>query len=278
MKYVLLLLIAVLSLSFTFDKDEPLVNVFTETGNDGALTFYASNNSYCPESVIISFTVIKNFSYDVKFPYTVLVNENTTKMKLFTLVPKQGKTTQLSYSYKSCPGDILNMKADKDFIYRLPYAQDSAYKVDQGYGGSFSHNMKNRTYATDFAMPIGTLICAARDGVVIDVKDDSNKGGPSKSFISNGNYIHIYHSDGSLGLYFHLKKNGSLVKPGDKIKAGDPIGYSGNTGYSSGPHLHFEVAYYNSTLELTSIPVKFLTAQKDTVTLQQNKYYTSTHL
>jgi murein DD-endopeptidase MepM/ murein hydrolase activator NlpD len=50
----------------------------------------------------------------------------------------------------------------------------------------------------------------------------------------------IRHSDGSIGCYWHLQKNGVKIKKGPVAK-GQLIGYSGNTGFVLRPHLHFAV-------------------------------------
>ncbi|MCA1640350.1 MAG: peptidoglycan DD-metalloendopeptidase family protein, partial [Acidobacteria bacterium] len=93
-------------------------------------------------------------------------------------------------------------------------------------------------YAIDFAMPIGTSIIAARDGEVVAARGEfyDNNGEDLKE-----NFVFIRHADGSIGRYFHLTRDGALVKIGDKIKQGQLIGLSGNTGQSAGPHLHFDV-------------------------------------
>ena len=127
-------------------------------------------------------------------------------------------------------------------------------------------------------MKEGTTICAARDGIVIDVKEDSNKGGKTIKFQEYGNYITIYHKDGTMANYYHLQKNGSKVKVGDKVKAGDEIALSGNTGWSSGPHLHFQVYSFNEDMEVKSIPTKFKQKENKAVTLVKNKEgYVSVH-
>lgn len=56
-----------------------------------------------------------------------------------------------------------------------------------------------------------------------------------------GNYLVIAHSDGTFGVYWHMKKNGIQVAVGGTVARGDNIALSGNTGNSSTPHLHFDV-------------------------------------
>jgi murein DD-endopeptidase MepM/ murein hydrolase activator NlpD len=123
------------------------------------------------------------------------------------------------------------------YIYDLPYEKGTRHKVVQGYGGRFSHTNKA---ALDFEMPEGTSIYAAREGSVFSFKDDSNEGGPFSKYERKANYIIIKHSDGSFGCYWHLNKNGVLVKKGT-VKKGQLIGYSGSTGFVLRPHLHFTV-------------------------------------
>jgi murein DD-endopeptidase MepM/ murein hydrolase activator NlpD len=90
-------------------------------------------------------------------------------------------------------------------------------------------------------MKKGTMVCAARSGVVIATREDSDKGGLKPEMLSEGNYVIIDHGDGTDARYWHLQKNGVLVNVGDTIQQGQVIAKSGNTGYSAFPHLHFEV-------------------------------------
>lgn len=121
------------------------------------------------------------------------------------------------------------------YVYELPFKEGTSHKVVQGYGGMFSH--KNKA-ALDFNMPEGTPVYAARDGIVYTYKDDSNEGGPFSNYEKKANYIIIKHSDGSFGCYWHLQKNGVVVKKGF-VSKGELIGYSGKTGFVLLPHLHF---------------------------------------
>ena len=123
------------------------------------------------------------------------------------------------------------------YVYELPFAKNASFRVVQGYGGKFSH--KNKA-ALDFAMPVGTPVHAARGGEIFSYKDDSDAGGPFSKYSRKANYIMIRHDDGSYGCYWHLQKDGVVVKKG-KVKKGQLIGYSGNTGFVLRPHLHFAV-------------------------------------
>jgi murein DD-endopeptidase MepM/ murein hydrolase activator NlpD len=117
------------------------------------------------------------------------------------------------------------------YIYNLPFEQGTKHRIVQGYGGLFSHR---NIAALDFYMPEGTPVCAAREGVIYKFKDDSDEGGPFPGYEKKANFIIVKHNDGSFGCYWHLKKNGVVVK-------GQLIGFSGSTGFTLRPHLHFSV-------------------------------------
>jgi murein DD-endopeptidase MepM/ murein hydrolase activator NlpD len=128
-------------------------------------------------------------------------------------------------------------KNTDSYIYNLPFKVGTRHKVVQGYGGLFSHK---KTAAIDFEMPVGTPVMAAREGVVYAYKDSYDEGGPFSKYKGKANFIMIQHPDGSFGCYWHLQKDGVLVKAG-KVKKGQQIGLSGATGFVLRPHLHFSV-------------------------------------
>lgn len=162
-----------------------------------------------------------------------------------------------SYEFNWIPGD-KNAKHDNQYRYAKPFAADRDYRVVQGFNGNFSHSGASR-YAVDFAMPVGTPIHAAREGVVIDVESENWRGGASRRYAKYANFIVILHEDGTTGEYYHLKQNGVVVAVGDEVKAGQLIGYSGNTGFSSLPHLHFAVYKARSHGQYQSLPIQFNT-------------------
>ena len=122
-------------------------------------------------------------------------------------------------------------------------------------------------------MSEGTPVHAARGGVVVRVKDDSDIGGSSMRYDRWNNYVLIRHDDGTLGYYCHLQKGGVCVKPGQAVKTGQLLAHSGNTGFSSGPHLHFCVLQTRDGRQRVSIPVKFHAADSEGLTLQSTRSY-----
>ena len=84
----------------------------------------------------------------------------------------------------------------------------------------------------DMAAPQGTPIYAAKSGKVTTAS--YQKGGA-------GNYVSINHGDGFSSIYMHMTRY--IVSKGQYVNAGQVIGYVGSTGISTGPHLHFGIAY-----------------------------------
>ncbi|MEP6907627.1 MAG: M23 family metallopeptidase [Pseudoxanthomonas sp.] len=142
-----------------------------------------------------------------------------------------------------------------DYEYRLPFDY-ARVRVDQGPGGSFSHNDPQNRYAIDFALAEGTPIVAVREGVVMQVESDFDKAGLNREkYGGRANFIRIVHDDGTMAVYAHLKPEGVQVRTGQRVRAGQRIGLSGNTGFSTAPHLHF-VLQVNRGMRLESIPLR----------------------
>ncbi|HSE98038.1 MAG TPA: M23 family metallopeptidase [Blastocatellia bacterium] len=87
-------------------------------------------------------------------------------------------------------------------------------------------------------MPIGSPIIAARSGEVVHVVESNNDATRKPG---EENVVVIKHSNGTFARYYHLTKDGAIVKVGDLVKQGEKIALSGDSGASAGPHLHFDV-------------------------------------
>ena len=135
----------------------------------------------------------------------------------------------------------------------LPFVAGTRVTVSQGAHGPFSHREPNSLHALDFTVDEGTTVVAARAGIVLDFRSDSDTGCGDISCINDANLISIDHGDGTIATYAHLKQNGVLVDRFEVVAAGQPIGLSGNTGFSTGPHLHFAI----SDVFYDSIPTTF---------------------
>lgn len=164
------------------------------------------------------------------------------------------------------------IKEDTSFVYGLPYEAGKAHLLVQGYYSKYTH--RNRA-ALDFKMKKGTKVCAARDGIVLRIKEDGDKGGSNKKYRPYGNYIILMHHDSSRTGYWHLQHNGVFVNPGDTVKQGQVIGLSGRTGYSFFPHLHFIVWKPDDKARWKQVGSRFQT-QKGILYLRPFRFYRNT--
>ncbi len=258
-------------------QDLNMLEIVEEDLPSGDVAIYAKNTGYCPLTATLDFPVLKNMNVDVKLPYECVIPAQAEKHLILKVSEKKNiKSGSYEYRYSLgyVMGDVINGGHDDDFVYQLPFKHGHSHLVGQGYNGRFSHSRMN---CLDFNMDEKTEVCAARAGTVIQIKEDSNVGCTSSRCKSKANYVVVYHEDGSLARYIHLKLNGSKVKLGQKVKAGDVIGYSGNTGWSSGPHLHFEVNKPGKNNITYTVPTKFKVDEGRVTYLKEGETYKACH-
>lgn len=241
-------------------------NLFSEKADKGVV-IYGINEESCPVTVNINWQ-LQNMAPST--PDTLFViPAKMLKHPLLHLKFMEGrKGHSFSFRYHKNLGDATLVSYDKDFVYELPFSAGGSFRLVQGYNGLFSHAGEN---ALDFTMPEGTPVVAARGGMVIKVEQNNNSGCPREECKSQNNTIVIYHDDGTMAEYAHLRYRGAKVNIGDRVRKGDVIGSSGNTGWSSGPHLHFVV--YRTTPEgRRSLPTLFQT-EAGAAYLEENNSY-----
>ncbi len=266
------------AITTTAEDDQGSSSVISEarfvkltTRREGEVThFYVENSEYCEITMTFDMS-LTHLKGSVAFPYTATFAPRQ-KTEAFVLTP-DAPEAKWEYAYTNYfkLGSCL-AQHDDSYVYQLPYDPGARFPVTQGYNGAYSHKGSNQ-YAIDWKMPEGTIVRAARGGVVVKVKDDSTRGGGSMKFDKFNNYVLIRHDDGTLGHYCHLRHNGALVHVGETVVTGQAIAHSGNTGFSSGPHLHFCVFKTKNGKERESLPVKFRTATEEAVTLVEDKTY-----
>lgn len=214
---------------------------------------YADNLLHGPVEVRLDFRRQRNVSARPALPATAVVPARSSLLVADIMMSDPIKGGDFDLALESLPGDPAS--TPQDYEYRIPFDYGRV-RVDQGPGGSFSHNDAQNRYAVDFAVPEGTAIVAAREGMVMQVESDFDKAGLNKEkYGGRANFIRILHGDGTMALYAHLKPEGVQVREGQYVRKGQRIGLSGNTGLSTAPHLHF-VVQTNRGMSLASIPFR----------------------
>ena len=95
------------------------------------------------------------------------------------------------------------MKSTNEYTY--PIEQSKMVRMSASESPAHVGKLK---HAIDFICPEGTPIKAACDGVVIDIKQDSNKSGSTEEYDKFGNYIEIQHKNDEYSIYEHIKQKG----------------------------------------------------------------------
>ncbi|MCH7568791.1 MAG: M23 family metallopeptidase [Nanoarchaeota archaeon] len=143
-------------------------------------------------------------------------------------------------------------------IYSLPFEKNTIFIAGSDPTVHYSH----WKHAVDFLIDFNVPIVAPMDGVIWNVKDDSNEGGDDDKYIDwkYQNLITIKHQNDEYSQYVHLAHKSSLVKIGDKIKRGDLIAKGiGMVGCTTAPHLHMMVFFVKDKVkdDYKSLEIKF---------------------
>lgn len=149
-----------------------------------------------------------------------------------SLISENWETRQV-FSYRnieSLPDSIWIKVVDSSHRFAIP--------VKGRFWNGFGPRRGRMHKGVDIGLKKGDSVKAAFDGVVRYAL--RNKRG-------FGNLVVIRHFSGLETYYAHLSK--IHVKTGDPVKAGEVIGLGGSTGRSRGPHLHFEVRYYDKAFD-----------------------------
>jgi murein DD-endopeptidase MepM/ murein hydrolase activator NlpD len=154
-----------------------------------------------------------------------------------------------------CTSQAFTPAADSPYV--LPWAVGDAHVMFQGNCSTLGGH--RGTFAYDFDFPMGTLVLAARPGVVTFANDQY---ADTDHVSGHENNVFVRHDDGTVIRYTHLRQGGAIVKAGDRVDPGTPLGYSGNSGASSGPHLHLQAFRDGTSFDADqAVPLTFRNAE-----------------
>ena len=214
---------------------------------------WADNLLHGPAQVVLRFKNSKNVTARPSLPASATIPARSSVLVASIGMNDPIRGGDFELVLDGLPGDPASKPTD--YEYRLPFDYANV-RVDQGPGGRFSHGDAQNLHAVDFAVPEGTRIVAAREGLVMQVESDFDKAGLNREkYGGRANFIRILHSDGSMALYAHMRAEGVQVRVGQYVRKGQYIGLSGNTGFSTAPHLHF-VVQANRGMRLESVPFR----------------------
>lgn len=241
---------------FGAEDDHTGFRVIQQKTDEGVTLIMKSD--YCSEFTVTLEADLKNTTSSPGVPFTTDAAGRTSFVLARFKVKDSTKAWRFNYRYYWEYGGRRESTTN-DADYALPF-RPGRYVVLQGPRGSYSHFAGSGSEnAVDWDVPEGTVVCAAREGRVVGVRDDSTFSGPDPKFKPLGNYVIIKHADGTFADYHHLQSGGAKVKIGDDVRVGQPIGLSGNTGYSTKPHLHFAVFQAINGKKVLSLPFRLKT-------------------
>ena len=159
--------------------------------------------------------------------------------------------------FELTPGEYVFIPGKKPAVDLMNESMQEKYELRSLFvsplGGRLSSTFGKRVHPVtgqismhggiDIAVPIGTWVGAAADGVVILASHDVGHYGTA---------VFIDHKNGYITHYGHLSSYN--VHVGQKVHSGQLIAKSGATGRVTGPHLHFTIKKGDKALD----PLKFL--------------------
>lgn len=139
------------------------------------------------------------------------------------------------------PGTYISGRITQDF--KGSYSGGLGYRRDDlpvGRGNRrwfYRSTKRNPAHlALDYQCPVGSLVYAVHDGVIVDQGEYNYTG---EWYVALR--IKVSRVYQVVAFYTHLRHNSMRFRKGDRVKRGQVIAVSGNSGWSDGPHLHFEL-------------------------------------
>jgi murein DD-endopeptidase MepM/ murein hydrolase activator NlpD len=233
---------------------ETLQNTIERTDTAGTTQFTGVNTCLCISTFLIR--IIQSDDPDIPngTEYRKILQPQSQDLLVTVKNAGRGKSS-LDYFWTIALGSP-DAQHHPPGPYRAPFALGSTYVISQAFPQAYTHTTPDSQYAVDIALPDGTAVYAAREGVVINVRHDAFRGGASPAMMDQANVVDILHDDGTIAMYAHLHWDSIQVHIGQHVDRGQYLANSGSTGFATGPHLHF-VVIRNVGFRAVSVPVVF---------------------
>src|SRR5262249_31992002 len=169
-KPFILLLLAIPHSFAAADCGNEAICVFDATSENSA-TVYAINRELFEATLHVNAALV-NTRPSVSLPHTYSL-PGRTKAAIVAF-QAYAYPWQYKYSFHWVVGS-MHANHDQSIVYDLPYRGTRG--VAQGFHGTFSHMIGSDEYAVDWTMTVGTPVYAAREGMVVGMRDYMTQGG-----------------------------------------------------------------------------------------------------
>ena len=188
---------------------------------------YLQNNQIVKKNISIKIV-------DGKYKQNEIIKVAKGKVKL-----SKSNKNRSKKEYAKVYKNVYSVITQKNLVGKSKFQMPMASKITSNFGNARIYNGIAKSYhsGTDFRARVGTPIKSANDGRVALVMD--------RFYL--GKVVYIDHGRGAYTYYCHMDT--ISVVDGQIIKKGDTIGTSGKTGRITGPHLHYAVRLYNTTVD-----------------------------
>nr|WP_230678890.1 M23 family metallopeptidase [Hymenobacter properus] len=163
----------------------------------------------------------------------------------FTYTP--GELYSYHYNYPAQLGIYNSRPADTTYVYRYPCDTIPRVRTVTSESNSKHTATKHHDYAFD--VPAGTPVFAARNGIVVNFREDARKNTQTSS-----NFITVFHEDGSYATYFNIAPSSVGVTIGQYVNNGQRLATSDSR---SKPKPLVFVVCFPGEITPVELPVRF---------------------
>ncbi len=203
------------------------VDYYSKQQQENVQVRYKSNNNLIKKNIAINIV-----SGDYKQNEIIQVSKGKVTLS------KKNKIRSTK-EYNTVFKNVYSKITPFDLTLNATFTDPLKSKVTSSYGNARIYNGKTKSYhtGTDYRAKIGTPIYASNNGIVALTMH--------RFYL--GNVVYIDHGRGTFSYYSHM--NSFNVEKGQKVKKGQLLGTSGKTGRITGPHLHYALRLYNTTVD-----------------------------